>query len=93
MGQHALALLSALNTACANAEELATATRQAFDRHPDAEIITSFVGLGQLTGARVLAELGDDRSRFAAAKRSRPPPAPPRSPAPAARACWSPTDG
>lgn len=68
MGRHALALLGALEVACANAEELATATRQAFDRHPDAEIITSFAGLGRLTGARVLAELGDDRSRFAAAK-------------------------
>lgn len=68
MGRHALALLGALNTACANAEELATATRQAFDQHPDAKIITSFAGLGPLTGARVLAELGDDRSRFAAAK-------------------------
>ena len=68
MGRHALALLGALNTACANADELATATRQAFDQHPDANIITSFAGLGQLTGARVLAELGDDRSRFAAAK-------------------------
>src|SRR5215218_10609334 len=68
MGQHALALLGALNTACANAEELAAATRQAFDQHPDAKLITSFAGLGPLTGARVLAELGDDRSRFAAAK-------------------------
>lgn len=68
MGQHALALLAALDTACANAEELAAATEQAFDRHPDAKIITSFAGLGPLTGARVLAELGDDRSRFAAAK-------------------------
>jgi hypothetical protein len=68
MGRHALALLGALNTACANAEELASATRQAFDQHPDAKIITSFADLGPLTGARVLAELGDDRSRFAAAK-------------------------
>jgi transposase len=68
MGRHALALLAALNTACVNAEELAIATRQAFDRHPDATIITSFAGLGRLTGARVLAELGDDRSRFPVAK-------------------------
>jgi transposase len=68
MGCHALALLGALNTACANADELAAATRQAFEGHPDAQIITSFAGLGPLTGARVVAELGDDRSRFAAAK-------------------------
>ena len=68
MGQGALALLRALQAACVGADELATATGQAFDRHPDAEIITSFAGLGRLTGARVLAELGDDRARFAAAK-------------------------
>ena len=38
------------------------------DQHPDAGIITSFPGLGPLTGARVLAETGDDRSRFQDAK-------------------------
>jgi transposase len=38
------------------------------DRLPDAEIITSLPGLGSLTGARVLAEIGDDRSRFANAR-------------------------
>jgi len=37
-------------------------------QHPDAGIITSFPGLGPLTGARVLAEIGDDRSRFTGAK-------------------------
>jgi transposase len=68
MGRHAVALLRALEAACVNTEELATATEQAFDRHPDAKIITSFAGLGRLTGARVLAELGDDRSRFPVAK-------------------------
>jgi len=39
-----------------------------FNLHPDAGIITSFPGLGALTGARVLAEIGDDRSRFQDAK-------------------------
>jgi transposase len=39
-----------------------------FNLHPDAGIITSFPGLGALTGARVLAEIGDDRSRFSDAK-------------------------
>lgn len=65
MGRQALTLLRALNTACLNAEQLATAAEQSFDRHPDAEIITSFAGLGRLIGARVLAEIGDNRSRFA----------------------------
>jgi transposase len=39
-----------------------------FAKHPDAEIITSLPGLGSLTAARVLAEIGDDRSRFADAR-------------------------
>jgi transposase len=68
MGRQALALLRVLDAACANADDLAAATEEAFDRHPDAEIITSFAGLGRLTGARVLAEIGDDRSRFADAR-------------------------
>jgi hypothetical protein len=68
MGRQVLALLRALDTACRNAEERATATEQALDQHPDAGIITSFAGLGRLTGARVLAEIGDDRSRFADAR-------------------------
>lgn len=31
-------------------------------------MITSFPGLGNLLGARVLAEVGDDRSRFSDAR-------------------------
>jgi transposase len=68
MGRQAVALLRALDTACINADELAAAAEQAFDQHPDAEIITSLPGLGRLTGARVLAEIGDDRSRFTDAR-------------------------
>jgi transposase len=39
-----------------------------FGRHPDAEIILSQPGLGMILGARVLAEFGDDRDRYADAK-------------------------
>jgi transposase len=67
-GMQALALLRQLNVACANADELAAAAVAHFDQHPDSEIITSLPGLGSLTGARVLAEIGDDRSRFADAR-------------------------
>ena len=35
-----------------------------FGQHPDAEIYTSQPGLGQILGARVLAEFGDDPSRY-----------------------------
>jgi transposase len=64
LGHQALALLRQLDAACHSAEDLATTATEHFQKHPDAEIITSFPGLGLLTGARVLAEIGDDRSRF-----------------------------
>jgi transposase len=67
-GRQTLALLRLLDAACTNAEELATEATKHFEQHPDAEIITSLPGLGSLTGARVLAEIGDDRSRFANAR-------------------------
>jgi transposase IS116/IS110/IS902 family protein len=60
-------LLRQLDTACANAEDLAAAATR-FAEHPDAAIITSTPGLAELTGARVLAEIGDDRTRFADAR-------------------------
>ena len=68
MGQQALALLRQLDAACASAGDLERAVTESFNQHPDAGIITSFPGLGALTGARVLAEIGDDRSRFQDAK-------------------------
>jgi transposase len=68
MGRQALALLRHLDAACASADDLEQAAVASFNQHPDAGIITSFPGLGPLTGARVLAETGDDRSRFADAK-------------------------
>jgi transposase len=63
-GRQALALLRQLDTACTNADDLAAAAVEQFEKHPDAETITSLPGLASLTGARVLAEIGDDRSRF-----------------------------
>jgi transposase len=68
MGRQALALLGQLDAACAAADDLEQAVIESFNQHPDAGIITSFPGLGPLTGARVLAETGDDRSRFQDAK-------------------------
>jgi transposase len=67
-GTQAQALLLQLESACQAADDLAEATADAFHRHPDAAIITSFPGLADLTGARVLAEIGDDRDRFADAR-------------------------
>lgn len=68
MGRQTLALLRQLEAACVSADDLAEASVQAFAMHADAEIITGFPGLGPLSGARVLAEIGDDRSRFADAR-------------------------
>jgi transposase len=65
MGQQATALLATLTTECLNAEQLGQAAVEAFQQHPDYTIITSFPGLADLTGARLLAEVGDDRTRFA----------------------------
>lgn len=39
-----------------------------FGQHPDAEIVLSQPGLGPILGARVLAEFGDDPTRYVSAK-------------------------
>lgn len=41
---------------------------QRFETHPDAELIDSLPGLGAVLGARVLAEFGDDPTRYADSK-------------------------
>lgn len=43
---------------------VAVPSEKAFREHPDAEVMLSFPGLGAQLGARILAEIGDDRSRF-----------------------------
>ena len=68
MGIQLTALLRQFDAACAAADDLAEAAIAHFEQHPDAAIITSFPGLGKLAGARVLAEIGDDRHRFADAR-------------------------
>ena len=65
MRAEALVLLGVLDAACGAADELAGLLGEAFRAHPDYEIITSFPGLADISGAIVLAEIGDDRSRFA----------------------------
>ena len=44
------------------------AAAELLQTHPDYAIITGFPGLGDSTGARVRAEIGDDRARFADAR-------------------------
>nr|WP_328707451.1 transposase [Streptomyces sp. GF20] len=63
-----MALIRQVDAACVSVAQLAVATEETFLVHRDAEIITSFPGLSVLSGARVLAEIGDDRERFANAR-------------------------
>jgi transposase len=68
LGKQMLALLIQLEAACTAADQLAEAVEEAFPQHPDAEILLSFPGLGIQLAARILAEIGDDHSRFADAR-------------------------
>ncbi|WP_329438058.1 IS110 family transposase [Streptomyces canus] len=68
LGKQMLALLIQLEAACTAADQLAEAVEEAFPQHPDAQILLSFPGLGIQLAARILAEIGDDRARFADAR-------------------------
>lgn len=61
-------LIAGLNTQIAGLEQ---DLHQAFEQHPDAEIILSLPGLGSTLGARVLGEFGDDPTRYADARARR----------------------
>jgi hypothetical protein len=60
-----VALIATLNTQITDLGEQVEAH---FGRHPDAEIYRSQPGLGELLGARVLGEFGDDRDRYDGAR-------------------------
>jgi transposase len=49
----------------AQLEQLTSQLQRHFEIHPDAEIVRSLPGLGLILGARVLAEFGDDPTRYA----------------------------
>ncbi|MDR6981342.1 transposase [Streptomyces sp. 3330] len=68
LGKQMLALLVQLEAACTASDDLAKVVEEAFPQHPDAEILLSFPGLGIQLAARILAEIGDDRARFADAR-------------------------
>lgn len=68
MGHQLAALITQLDASCRAAAELAEAVEESFREHPDADVLLSFPGLGVQLGARVLAEIGDDRNRFADAR-------------------------
>lgn len=64
MGADVLALLGVLNAICESVEKLVEATAAACSQPPDYEIITTFPGLADSSGAVVLGKMGEDRSRF-----------------------------
>lgn len=68
MGHQCLALLRQLDAAATSAGELEQALVAVFNTHPDAVILTSFPGMAEISAARVLGEIGDDRTRFADAR-------------------------
>ncbi len=63
-----VALIATINEQIARLE---TELVEAFGRHPDAEILRSLPGLGDILGARVLAEFGDAPDRYADARARR----------------------
>ncbi|MEU2855551.1 IS110 family transposase [Streptomyces syringium] len=68
MGAQLLGLLRQLDAACIAADDLAAQAEDAFRIHPDSKVLLSFPGIGPQLGARILAEVGDDRTRFADAR-------------------------
>jgi transposase len=61
----AVGIISELNLGIADLE---AALDDRFEQHPDADIYLSLPGLGDVLGARVLGEFGDDPDRYASAK-------------------------
>jgi hypothetical protein len=93
MAQRTVALLRQLDAACESAEQLEEQVAPSFNQHPDAEITTSFPGLGPFLGARVLAELGDDKNRFADTRAVKAYAGSARSPRPPESSCPCVYDG
>lgn len=63
-----VAVIAALNE---QIEQLQAALAERFEQHPDAAIYRSLPGLGDVLGARVLGEFGDDPDRYTDAKARR----------------------
>ena len=62
------ALVAVITELVAQTEVLRSEVEAGFGRHPDVEIYLSQPGLGLVLGARVLAEFGDDATRYADSK-------------------------
>ncbi|MEV0398410.1 IS110 family transposase [Polymorphospora rubra] len=68
MGLQLQGLVRQLDAVCQTLEQLEHRIDEVFTAHSDAKIVTSVPGLGVQLGARLLAEIGDDRRRFVNAR-------------------------
>jgi transposase len=68
MGVQLHTMLDQLDAVCRAVDALTEAAEELFRSHALATVITSMPGVGELTGARLLAEIGDDANRFADAR-------------------------
>ena len=66
-GVQLIAMFSEMDAAREAVDDLTQKTEELFLTHADAAIITSMPGLANTTGARILAEMGDDPDRFSSA--------------------------
>jgi transposase len=62
------ALVVVLRALVAQVQTLTAAVEHAVEAHPDGAIVTSLFRSGRVCAAQILAELGDDRARFATAE-------------------------
>jgi transposase len=58
------ALVGVISTLNRQLEQVTQQLQRHFELHPDAEIVRSLPGLGVVLGARVVAEFGDDPTRY-----------------------------
>ena len=65
------ATVAIIVTIDAQISELADTLAECFKKHPDADIYLSLPGIGDVIGARILGEFGDDPNRYASAKSRR----------------------
>jgi transposase len=64
MGQAVIGIVRTRSATLAAIRESKKALGQQLDAHPDAPILPSMPGLGLFLGDRILAEFGDDPTRF-----------------------------
>jgi transposase len=67
-GECVRALVAVLRPLVAQVQTLTAAVEHAVEAHPDGHVVTSLFRSGRVCGAQILAELGDDRVRFASAE-------------------------